>query len=376
MTIFGDQLALGLARVLDAHVSDHVLRRAYDGADRLAQHTRFTPSTAKTLAPFGLRPATELPRQIHLSVTDRCFLPCAHCDIYKNETTDLPESAWSSVIDELAGWTGPAAMNFVGGEPLLRKDLERLMARAVRLGFTVTFNTNGWLLTDARAEALKDAGVSVAYLSLDGFAEATVDHSLGRAGSWKKVMEACDRHDRIGGHRVVIASILHAENADEMPSLLNWVKSRGYELVVQPLYQNFGANAHDPSWYLRSAMWPASAEARARIEAAIDVLIAERRNWGKVCNSVEQLSAFKKHFGNPSVDNGQVCKAGHSDLAFDPAGNVRLCYFLEPVGNIAEGKPLSRLWNAVETMRRREQVHRCTRSCNLLNCNFERADGG
>ena len=330
-------------------------------------------NAARALAPLGLRPAVELPRQVHLSVTDRCFLPCAHCDIYKNETTDLPEAAWAAVIDELAGWVGAGAMNFVGGEPLLRKDLERLMSRAVRLGFTVTFNTNGWLLTDTRAEALKEAGVSVAYLSLDGFREATVDHSRGRAGSWAKVMEACDRLDRVGGPRVIIACILHAGNATEIPELLAWVKSRGYELVVQPLYQNFGANAHDPSWYLRSSMWPHDAGALAKVDAAIDALVDERRNWGKVCNSVGQLSAFKHHFRNPSVDNGQVCKAGHSDIAFDPAGNVRLCYFLEPVGNIADLRPLRQAWNALETMRRREQVHRCTRSCNLLNCNF---DGG
>ncbi|MBM4392056.1 MAG: radical SAM protein [Deltaproteobacteria bacterium] len=326
----------------------------------------------RVMSRLRLRAAADAPRQVHLSVTDRCFLPCAHCDIYKNEAEDLPEATWARVIDELAAWTGPAAMNFVGGEPLLRKDLERLMARAVKLGFTVTFNTNGWLLTDARAEALRDAGVSVAYLSLDGFKESTVDRSRGRAGSHRKVIEACDQLDRVGTPRVIIASILHAGNATELPDLLGWVKSRGYELVVQPLYQNFGNNAHDPAWFRRSAMWPSPAQL-PEIDAALDVLIEERRAWGKVCNSVEQLLAFKLHFRDPSIDNGQVCKAGHSDLAFDPAGNVRLCYFLEPVGRVDDGRSLAAIWNAAETMRRRHEVHRCTRSCNLLNCNF---DGG
>lgn len=374
MSGYGDQLASGLARVLTADVTAQVLRTGRNATDRLLQHQQLGAGFEAGLGLVGLRPALELPRQVHLSVTDRCFLPCAHCDIYKNETTDLPEADWARVIDELAGWVGPAAMNFVGGEPLLRKDLERLMARAVRLGFTVSFNTNGWLLTDDRAKALGDAGVSIAYLSLDGFREATVDHSRGRSGSWKKIMESCDRLDRLGGPRVVIACILHAENAGEMPELLQWVKQRGYELVVQPLYQNFGNNAHDPSWYLRSPMWPTKQDELANVDAAIDVLIEERRNWGKVCNAVEQLVAFKRHFRNPSVDNGQVCKAGHSDIAFDPAGNIRLCYFLEPVGRIDDRRPLRQIWNGVETMRRREQVHRCTRSCNLLNCNFERGE--
>ena len=92
-----------------------------------------------------LRRAPGRPEQIHLSVTDRCFLPCLHCDIWKNDVTDLPGDVWADVIDRLAGWCAPAGMNFVGGEPLLRKDLESLMARAVSRGFTVSFNTNGWL---------------------------------------------------------------------------------------------------------------------------------------------------------------------------------------------------------------------------------------
>lgn len=324
----------------------------------------------RALAEARLRPALEKPVQVHMSVTDRCFLPCLHCDIWRNEAEDLPEDVWSGVIDELARWLGPAAMNFVGGEPLLRKDLERLMARATRLGFTVTFNTNGWLLTEKRAHALADAGATIAYVSLDGAKPATVDHSRGRAGSYAKAVAACDLLDKVPNPRVVIACVLNGHNAAEIPELLAWAKGRGYQLVVQPLYQNFGNNPHDPTWWRRSPLWPTDLGA---IDAAIDVLVDERQNDCQVCNSVEQLLAFKRYFRDPTTYNGEVCKAGHSDIAFDPAGNVRLCYFLEPVGNVREGKDLPRIWNAVGTMRRRHEVHRCTRSCNLLNCNFERA---
>ncbi len=325
----------------------------------------------RVLAQARLRRAVEPPRQIHLQVTGRCFLPCTHCDIYKNEAEDLPEATWARVIDELSVWVGPASMNFVGGEPLMRTDLERLMLRATERGFTVTFNTNAWLLNDKRARALCDAGVSVAYLSLDGFHEATVDRSRGRSGTWKKVMEAVDRLGALPNPRVIITTILHGGNAAEIPLLLAWCQSRGLELVVQPLYQNFGENAHDPGWWRRAPMWPTDLGA---IDAALDVLVDERRRAGKVCNPVEQLEAFRAYFRDPSVENGQVCKAGHSDLAFDPGGTVRLCYFLEPVGNIHDAKPIRDVWNSAVTMRRRYEVHTCTRSCNLLNCNFGGAE--
>ncbi len=320
-----------------------------------------------------LRAAPSRPVQVHLSVTDRCFLPCTHCDIWRNRTEDLPEAVWAAAIDQLAEWLGPAAMNFVGGEPLLRKDLERLMARATARGFDVTFNTNAWLLTDARARALSEAGVKVAYLSLDGFREETVDRSRGRAGTWRKVMEACDRLDALPNPRVIIACILHADNAAELPDLLRWTRSRGYELVVQPLYQNFGENAHDPGWFRRSPAWPRTDAQRAAIRHALEVLIAERTAAGQVCNPIGQLRAFQGYFEAPDVPTGTVCKAGHSDIAFDPAGNVRLCYFLEPIGNLQDDASLPRLWSSIGALRRRYEVSRCTRACNLLNCNFDDA---
>ena len=143
---------------------------------------------------------------------------------------------------------------------------------------------------------LRQALVST-YGPIDG-REATVDASRGRAGSWRKVMEACDRLDRVGRPRVVIACILHAGNAAEIPELLAWVKSRGYELVVQPLYQNFGDNAHEPGWWRRSHLWPTDL---APIDEALDVLIAERRSGGKVCNDARQLEGFRGYFRAPGV---------------------------------------------------------------------------
>ena len=137
-----------------------------------------------------LRRAPHRPEQIHLSVTDRCFLPCLHCDIWKNEATDLPGTIWLDLIDRLGDWCAPAGMNFVGGEPLLRRDLEQLIGQAVRRGFTTSFNTNGWLVNAQRAKAISEAGASIAYVSLDGMRAETIDHSRGKVGSFDKAMEA------------------------------------------------------------------------------------------------------------------------------------------------------------------------------------------
>ena len=317
-----------------------------------------------------LRRAPGRPTQVHLSVTDRCFLPCLHCDIWKNKDEDLPGRVWEDVIDRLAPWCAPAGMNFVGGEPLLRKDLEGLMARAVQRGFTVSFNTNGWLMTPARARGISAAGASIAYVSLDGMEPATVDHSRGRAGSFDKAVAAIELLRGLPNPRVVITVILHAHNAAEIPALLDWVRERGLQMVVQPLYQNFGDNDYDPDWWRASELWPRTQAELSAIEDALDRLTAERLRGGPVCNDAYQLQAMKLHFRHPERDTGASCRAGHSDISFDPQGRVRLCYFLEPVGTVFDATPFPVMWEALATLRRRYEVSRCERHCNLLNCNF------
>ncbi len=329
----------------------------------------------RTLDRFRLRRAPGRPRQVHLSVTDRCFLPCAHCDIWKNETVDLPTEFWTDAIDRLAEWCAPAGMNFVGGEPLLRRDLESLMARAVQRGFDVSFNTNGWLVTEARARAVADAGVSIAYVSIDGARPETVDATRGRAGAYDKAWTAVERLLAAEGPRVVLSCILHAGNAEEMPELVERCRVRGLQLVIQPLYQNFGNNAYDPDWWKQAHLFPHEDWQRDALDHAIDFLTAERLRGGPVCNAAEQLQAMKGHFRRPGVDNGQMCRAGHSDLSLDPHGNVRLCYFLEPIGHLSDIRPLAAHWDGPQALRRRWEVSRCDRACNLLNCNFSRSDG-
>jgi MoaA/NifB/PqqE/SkfB family radical SAM enzyme len=322
-----------------------------------------------------MRRAPARPAQVHLAVTDNCFLPCLHCDIWKNKATDLPTQTWLDLIDRLGAWCAPGGMNFVGGEPLMRKDLEQLMAAAVSQGFEVSFNTNGYMVTERRAQSISDAGVSIAYVSMDGIHKATVDHTRGRAGSHDKAMAAIDRLDAMPNPRVVIASILHGQNAAEMAELLAFVRDRELQLVLQPLYQNFGENLYDPDWWKTSSLFPGTEGELKAIDSALDLLSMERMRGGAVCNSVAQLQAMKQHFRQPGQDSGETCRAGHSDLSIDAQGKVRLCYFLDPIASIDDPAPLHWIWDKPETLRRRWEVSRCDRACKLLNCNFERADG-
>ena len=171
--------------------------------------------------------------------------------------------------------------------------------------------------------------------------------------------------------RVVIASILHAQNATEILELLQWVTAKGLQLVIQPLYQNFGDVAFDPNWWKESEFWPHQDSQREELCAVLDALTTARLRGQPVCNTAPREPGDEVSFLNPDADSGLSCRAGHQDIiSIDPQGNVWLCYFLEPVGSIFDGRPLAELWQARQTLRRRWEVSRCERHCNLLNCIF------
>ena len=115
-------------------------------------------------------------RDLRLSVTDRCNFRCPYCmprDRFGADHAFLPR-AEILTFEELARLTGVFAglgvskVRLTGGEPLLRRDLDRLIAMiaAVPGIDDVALTTNGSLLAD-RAAGLRDAGLSRVTVSLD-----------------------------------------------------------------------------------------------------------------------------------------------------------------------------------------------------------------
>ena len=134
--------------------------------------------------PFeGVRLADTLGRpmcDLRISVTDRCNFRCVYC--MPRETFDahykfLPHAAILS-FEEIARLArifvglGVTKLRLTGGEPLVRRDLHRLVGMLSALGAEVTLTTNGSLLAK-HARALKDAGLARVTVSLDSLDEAT-----------------------------------------------------------------------------------------------------------------------------------------------------------------------------------------------------------
>jgi cyclic pyranopterin phosphate synthase len=119
-------------------------------------------------------------RDLRISVTDRCNFRCVYCmprEVFDAGHEFLPQSAILSFeeIARLAGVfvsLGVKKIRLTGGEPLVRKQLHRLVAMLAPLPVEITLTTNGSLLA-RQAAALKQAGLHRVTVSLDSLDEAT-----------------------------------------------------------------------------------------------------------------------------------------------------------------------------------------------------------
>lgn len=124
-------------------------------------------------------------RDLRISVTDRCNFRCNYCmpkEVFDKDYPYLPHSALLSFeeITRLASLFlahGVRKIRLTGGEPLLRKNIEELIAQLAQLRTVdgkapdLTLTTNGSLLA-RKARSLKEAGLNRVTVSLDGLDDA------------------------------------------------------------------------------------------------------------------------------------------------------------------------------------------------------------
>jgi len=109
-----------------------------------------------------------VPVTVMIAVTCRCQCDCAHCSAsgLTDGGAELSAEEVKGIIADAAALGAPK-IGFTGGEPLLRADLAELVACAAGLGLSVSIDTNGLLLDEAKARELKAAGLSNINVSLD-----------------------------------------------------------------------------------------------------------------------------------------------------------------------------------------------------------------
>jgi cyclic pyranopterin phosphate synthase len=173
-------------------------------------------------------------KDLRISVTDRCNFRCTYCmpfDEY-DEWIDRRELLTYEEITRVAAIfleLGVEKIRLTGGEPLVRKDLDHLIARLSALtGLRdLCLTTNGALLVE-KSPALKAAGLKRINVSLDSL-DPQKFKTITQRGNLQAVLDGLDAAKRAGFERIKINVVIErGVNDDEILPLAEFARANHF----------------------------------------------------------------------------------------------------------------------------------------------------
>ena len=126
---------------------------------------------------------------VQFEITHRCPCRCDHCFLVKNTAGEMTTAEVLDLLDQLKT-EGVLNLTITGGDPLVREDMETILARARDEGFLVYLMTTGYLIDEEKVRMLQRTGVKKVELSLHGVDASVHDGVMGVKGSFVRMEKA------------------------------------------------------------------------------------------------------------------------------------------------------------------------------------------
>ncbi|MHC4994518.1 MAG: TIGR04053 family radical SAM/SPASM domain-containing protein [Planctomycetota bacterium] len=170
-----------------------------------------TPPTTSTPPPASRFADAELYRRddfdhspfvVFYETTQACDLVCQHCRACAQpdrHPEELDTETAMRMIEQLAEFPIPPMLVFTGGDPLKRKDVNRLIRHATQAGLVCSMTPSATpLVTPEALEGIQEAGITRLAVSLDGADAETHDAFRGVGGSYARTLNVIDDANAIG----------------------------------------------------------------------------------------------------------------------------------------------------------------------------------
>jgi GTP 3',8-cyclase len=176
-------------------------------------------------------------RDLRISVTDRCNFRCVYCmpkEVFGRDYRFLDRRELLT-FEEIARVSrvfvegGVRKIRLTGGEPLLRRDLERLVGLLAAPGVDLTLTTNGSLLPQ-KARALADAGLRRVTVSLDSLDDEQFRAMNDVDFPVRRVLDGIDAAAAAGLPVKVNAVVKRGVNDDQIVPLASFFREQGHTL--------------------------------------------------------------------------------------------------------------------------------------------------
>jgi MoaA/NifB/PqqE/SkfB family radical SAM enzyme len=247
---------------------------------------------------------------VSFEVTRCCNARCKHCHLHGaiEEERAAPD-VYGRLCDELK----PVVAQVSGGEPLLRRDLERIIEALVTRGGApyVVLTTNAVTLSKERFASLRRAGVDEFSISLD-YPDERHDAFRGVDGLFHRVESLVTALSREERSYITLGCVVQSDNFRDLVRMAE-LAHRWNARVNFSTYTRLRTN--DESYLL-------SAQEVAELREVISRLLDFRRRHGVVHTSEHVFQQMVKFFKHGRLQN---CRTGSKFLVVNPEGTLSPC---------------------------------------------------
>lgn len=283
-------------------------------------------------------------------VTRACNLKCYYCfaDARKRDPDELSTEQAMQVLDDLAD-NGLFFMTFMGGEPLMRKDIFQLIDYSTDLGMYAAILTNGMLVREGTVPRLADVGCQMLGVSIDSHDPLIHDAVRGVKGSLvgaKRAVAEAVKHDMRCSVRIVVTE----DSLPALPGLFRWARDEGVEeLIVIPIFM-VGRAAGTPDDRRADIVGKENFFKGLRVlrELGAPLGISVPEDTVACCTGIElnPPDAEHYHLGHAvGFERSVGCRVGRFIVNIQPNGEVFSCPFVHyPIGDLRT-QSIAEIWH-------------------------------
>lgn len=302
--------------------------------------------------------------KLDLNITNRCNFRCKHCafDSGLIKMSELSLKELEKILRETKE-LGGKRVDITGGEPLLRKDVEKIISLCKKFNYKTELVTNASLLTIKKLKKFKKLRLDAIAISLDGSNSKIYNRIRCKdKKTFDKVIKYIKEAKKIGFYTKV-NTVVFSSNLKDIPNITKLCLKLGVDehgiYYFTPIGRGNRSNeeAVEPlKWlnFIRKKLKPYS---NSKIKVSLEYPLIERKYWDKRL--------------------GCIASTEKSHLQILPDGNVYPCAILasynKPVANLKE-KSVKDIWNKKNLWKNYwKQVSRLFKSlgCGNSCVNFE-----
>lgn len=307
---------------------------------------------------YSIENSLIFPRFVSLEITEQCNLKCKHCYTAAGEGKPnfLDIDVIYNLIDELSKY-GCEFLAIGGGEPLLYKDIDKVIRYAILKGVEVELVSNGILFNKDTIEKLYNAGLKYVQISLDGESSETYSKVRG-TDFFNLVVNNIKNVNK--KFNTSVSTVLCKYNYDKIFDIIKIVDSINVDSYRIMKFIEVGRGSDN-----KSSLQITPSEFGEFLEK-----IKTRRKDFRVPIRIDEnmLENFKRKKIPWLSDGLYGCSAGRSTISIDVNGNVYPCSFLNyeelMCGNI-KNESLLNIWKNSEILRKFRNIDKLEGKCGI-----------